>query len=74
MIFGEYMNVAIDVGKKSSYIVVEDNGKVRTERYVPTTKDGFSTVLSGLERPAMIVEAGSTMDRAASLLGNTTRA
>jgi len=62
------MNVAIDVGKKSSYIVVEDNGEVRTEGYVPTTKDGFSTVLSGLDKPTVIVEASSTMDRVASLL------
>jgi len=68
MIFGEYMTVAIDVGKKSSYIVVEDNGNVTSEGYVPTTKDGFSTVLSGLDKPTVIVEASSTIDRVASLL------
>jgi hypothetical protein len=38
------MNVAIDVGKESGYIVVEDNGNITTEGYVPTTKDWFFTI------------------------------
>jgi transposase len=68
MMISDLMNVAIDVGKKSSYIVVENNGNITTEGYVPTTKDGFSTYLSGLDKPTVIVEASSTMDRVAALL------
>jgi len=65
--------MAIDLGKKSSYIyiVVGDNGEVRTERYIPTTKDGFSTVLLGLDKSTVIVEVSSTMDESHPCWKNT---
>lgn len=62
------MNVAIDVEKKSSYIVVEYNGSVTAEGYVSKTKYWFSSYLSGLNRLTVIVEARAILDRVVSLL------
>ena len=36
------MDIAIYLGKRMSYVVMEDSGKPVKEEYVETTKDGFS--------------------------------
>jgi hypothetical protein len=38
-------NIAIDVGKKKSYFVVEQGGKIVKESYVNTDRESFSAVL-----------------------------
>jgi hypothetical protein len=40
------MDIAIDLGKRRSYVVMEDNGKMVKEGYVETTKDGFFTFVT----------------------------
>ena len=35
------MNIAIDLGKRMSYVVIEDNDKVIKEGYVETKKESF---------------------------------
>ena len=35
------MNIAIDLGKTMSYVVIEDNDKVVKEGYVKTKKESF---------------------------------
>ena len=39
-------NVAIDIGKKRSYIVVEQDGEIVREGYMDTTADGLREYLS----------------------------
>ncbi len=55
------------MGKKSSYIVVENNGEVCTEGYVTTTKDRFSTFFGKVDGSKIIVEASSTINRIANI-------
>ena len=61
-------NVAIDIGKKRSYIVVEQDGEIVREGYVDTTADGLREYLSDVCNPVFIVEASSTLDRVANYL------
>jgi len=63
------MEIAIDVGKRRSYFVAEDNGKVIDEGYAFTTREGFTKMLEGKEGiNAVIAEASSTTQRIAALL------
>lgn len=61
-------NVAIDIGKKRSYIVVEQDGEIVREGYVDTTADGLREYLSDVCNPVFIAEANSTLDRVANYL------
>ncbi len=61
------MDIAIDLGKRKSYVVMEDNGRLVKEGYVETTKDGFSTFFGDVENPKIIVEASSIMNRIANM-------
>ncbi len=61
------MDIAIDLGKKKSYVVMEDNGRAVKEGYVETTKDGFSTFFGHVDNPKIIVEASSTVNRIANI-------
>ena len=61
-------NVAIDIGKKRSYIVVEQDGEIVREGYLNTTADGLREYLSDVSNPVFIVEASSTFDRVANYL------
>ena len=57
------MEIAIDLGKWKSYVVMEDNDRVVKEGYTETTKDGFSTFFGKVDNPKIIVEASSTINR-----------
>ena len=46
------MDIAIDLGKRRSYVVMEDNGRLVKEGYVETTKDGFSTFFGNVDNPS----------------------
>ena len=48
---GRMGNVAIDIGKKRSYIVVEQDGEIVREGYVDTTADGLREYLSDVGTP-----------------------
>ena len=61
------MEIAIDLGKWKSYVVMEDNGRLVKEGYVETTKDGFSTFFGEVDNPKIIVEASSTVNRIANM-------
>ena len=61
------MEIAIDLGKWKSYVVMEDNGRVVKEGYTETTKDGFSTFFGKVDNPKIIVEASSTINRIANI-------
>ena len=61
------MDIAIDLGKKRSYVVMEDNGKLVKEGYVGTTKDEFSIFFGHVDNPKIIVEASSTVNRIANI-------
>jgi len=61
------MDIAIDLGKRRSYVVMEDNGNLVKEGYTETTKDGFSTFFGPVDNPKIIVEASSTLNRIANM-------
>lgn len=61
------MDIAIDLGKRMSYVVMEDNGKPVKEGYVETTKDGFSAFFGDVDNPKIIVEASSTINWIANM-------
>ncbi len=58
-------NMAIDVGKKKSYFVVEQDGKIVKECYVSTNRESFSSVLREYSGSSVVMEASSTIDRIA---------
>ncbi len=58
-------NVAIDVGKRKSYFVVEQDGSVVKECYVKTDRESFSAVLKDYPGSSVVMEASSTIDRIA---------
>lgn len=64
---GVNMEIAIDLGKYNSYVVMEDNGKVVKEGYVKTTKDEFSIFFGKVDNPKIVVEASSTLNRIANM-------
>lgn len=61
--------VGIDMGKYKSYVVVESEGRVKWEGYVPTTKEGITNSTYGLEDPTIVVESCSLLDNVTSILG-----
>ncbi len=61
------MDIAIDLGKRRSYVVMEDNGRPVKEGYVETTKDGFSTFFGNVDSPKLIVESSSTTNWVANM-------
>lgn len=61
------MEIAIDLGKWKSYVVMEDNGRVVKEGYTETTKNGFSAFFGKVDNPKIIVEASSTINRIANI-------
>jgi len=61
------MNIAIDLGKRRSYVVMEDNDIILKEGYTETSKDGFSTFFGPVNNPNIIVEASSTVNRIANI-------
>lgn len=61
-------NVAIDLGKKKSYIVVEEGGEIVREGYAETSAEGLREYLYDVSNPSFIVEASSTLDRVANYL------
>jgi hypothetical protein len=61
------MEIAIDLGKWKSYVVMEDNDRVVKEGYTETTKDRFSTFFGKVDNPKIIVEASSTINRIANI-------
>jgi transposase len=62
------MNIAIDIGKKRSYVVMKEDGDVVKEGYVETTQYGFSTFFGATKAANVIIEASSTSNRVASFL------
>ena len=58
-------NVAIDVGKKKSYFVIEQNGMIVKECYVATSRESFSSILGEYPGSSVVMEASSTIDRIA---------
>lgn len=61
------MEIAIDLGKWKSYVLMEDNGITMKEGYVKTSKEGFETFFGKVENPKVIVEASSTVNRIANM-------
>lgn len=60
--------VAIDLGKRKSYVVVESDGKVTEEGYAATSSEGINAYIGKLTDPTIVLEASSTLERAVSLL------
>ena len=61
------MEIAIDLGKRMSYVVMEDNGKPVKEGYVETTKGGFSAFFGEVDNPKVIVEASNNTNWVANM-------
>ena len=61
------MEIAIDLGKRKSYVVMEDNGVQMKEGYVETTRKGFVDFFGDAKDPNIIVEASSTVNRIADM-------
>lgn len=53
--------MAIDAGKKRSYVVVQDGGVVKEEGYIETTDLGFASIIPNVEGSTFIVEAGRNL-------------
>ncbi len=64
---GANMEIVIDLGKRKSYVVMEDNGVLVKEGYTKTTMEGFSTFFGHVDNPKIIVEASSTVNRIANI-------
>jgi len=62
------MEIAIDMGKRRSYVVMEDEGRIVKEGYVETSKESFVQFFGNVSDPKIIVEAGSTLNRVANML------
>ena len=54
-------SIAMDVRKYRTYGIVERDGKITKEGYMPTTKEGFQSFLDGIDHATVIVEASSTI-------------
>jgi transposase len=61
------MNIAIDLGKRMSYVVIEDDDKVVKEGYVETNKESFQEFFGNVNKPKIIVEASSTLNWIANM-------
>lgn len=61
------MEIAIDLGKRRSYVVMEDDGRMVKEGYVQTTKEGFIDFFGKVDNPNIIIEASSTVNRIANM-------
>jgi transposase len=61
------MEIAIDLGKRKSYVVMAENGVTIKEGYVQTKKDELLGFFEGAENPKLIVEASSTVNRIANM-------
>ncbi len=62
------MKIAIDVGKRRSYVVVQDDGIVKNEGYVDTTQEGFDSIMPISDDNTFIMEAGNNLYPVADLL------
>ena len=49
-------SIATDAGKYRTYGIVERDGKVTKEGYMPTTKEGFQSFMDGIDHATVIVE------------------
>ncbi len=61
------MNIAIDLGKRMSYFVIEDNDKIVKEGYVETKKESFQDFFGSASNPNIIVEASSATNWVANM-------
>ena len=65
----ERTRVAIDLGKRQSYFVVEKNGIAVREGYTPTNRRGFNDFLCDVEEGSrVIIEACGATDRVSRFL------
>lgn len=62
------MEIAIDVGKRRSYVVVQNGNAVEREDYVDTTQEGFDSIIPACDGNTFIVEAGSSLYHVVDLL------
>lgn len=53
--------MAIDAGKKRSYVVVQNGDVVKEEGYVDTTELGFTSIIPDCEGNTFILEAGTNL-------------
>lgn len=61
------MDIAIDLGKARSYVVMEDEGHPFKEGYVETNKESFQDFFGNVANPKIIVEASSTSNWVANM-------
>ena len=61
-------NVAMDIGKRKTYGIIEKDGEIVKEGYVLTSREEFNKILDGISEATVIVEASSTIDRIVSFL------
>lgn len=61
------MDIAIDLGKRHSYVVMEENGNSVKEGYVETRKESLQTFFGDVTNPKIVVEASSTANWVANL-------
>ena len=52
---GADMDIAIDLGKRKSYVVMEDDGKVVKEGYTEASKYGLSAFFGDAKDPKIVV-------------------
>jgi transposase len=62
------MKIGIDLGKRRSYVVMQDGGTVFKEGYTETSREGFDEFFGQVGEAEIVVEASSSLNRVASLL------
>jgi transposase len=62
------MEIAIDIGKRRSYVVVQKGDMVEDEGYVDTTQEGFDSIIPACEGNTFIIEAGNNLYPVVDLL------
>lgn len=62
------MEIAIDVGKRKCYVVVQNGNSVEREGYVDTTQEGFDSIIPMCKGNTFIIEAGSSLYHVVDLL------
>ncbi len=61
------MEAAIDLGKRRSYVVLKERGKVLKEDYVDTDKEAFEEFFGGNKDVKLVVEASCTLNKIANM-------
>jgi hypothetical protein len=62
------MNIGIDLGKRRSYIVMQEGNVVVKEGYTDTSREGFEEFFGEERNATIVVESSSSTNKIANIL------